>query len=415
MQSGLGMGLLLILVTPLVWALPSALMTAELASAMPAEGGYYVWVKRAFGPFAGFLCAWWTWVYSWVDVAIYPVLFASYASSLFQQMGGAGFDDNPWLKWAAGMVVIVPFTWLNIRGTRLVGNTSVLFGIVLLAPFIVMSLMGLPRVLANPEAVINPFLPTGTTASSALGAGLFVVMWNYLGWDSMSTIAGEVENPQRNFPRALAWGVPLVTLSYLLPALVGAAVLRDPAAWEEGAWATVATRIGGPWLAYWVTVIGLISAAGLFSATLLAASRIPFVLAEDRLLPPKLTQLHPRYGTPWVAILVSAAFYTVLSFSSFESLAVVDVVLYSAALLVEFAALLVLRRREPNLPRPFRIPGGWPGVILVAALPAAVVAFGVIGQFNEEGRRAVQLSLIALLSAPAMWLIVGRKHLPAQH
>src|SRR6185436_1385404 len=75
MQSGPGMAILLILITPFIWAAPAALMTAELASAIPTEGGYYVWVKRCMGPFWSFVCGWWTWVYSWVDVAIYPVLF----------------------------------------------------------------------------------------------------------------------------------------------------------------------------------------------------------------------------------------------------------------------------------------------------------------------------------------------------
>lgn len=418
MQSGPGMAILLILLTPVLWAMPAALMTAELASAIPAEGGYYVWAKRAVGPFWSFVCAWWTWVYSWVDIAIYPVLFAAYVKSLLTLLGSVGAldtthpwiaailaDSHPWIKWALGMVVIVPFTWLNIRGTKLVGRTAIYFGALLIAPFVLMVLLGLPKLFENPGAVVRPFVPPGQSIGSAFNAGLFVVMWNYLGWDSLSTIAEEVENPRKTYPKALSIAVPLVTLVYLLPSLVGLAVHPDFASWEEGTWTTVALKLGGPLLGGFVTAMGMVSAAGLFMATLLGASRIPFVLAEDRYLPQGVTRLHPKYGTPWVAILISALFYTVLSFKEFEDLAVLDVIVYSCAILIEFAALVILRVREPDLERPYRIPGGLPGVILVAILPAAIVAFATYNQITEEGVRALWLSMIALATGPIAYFV----------
>lgn len=408
MQSGPGMAILLILVTPIIWATPAALMTAELASAIPAEGGYYVWVKRAMGPFWSFVCAWWTWVYSWVDVAIYPVLFAAYVQSMLRATNPEALGDNPWVKWAIGMAVIVPFTWLNIRGTKLVGRTAILFGVVLIAPFLVMFWLGAPSLVASPGSAVRPFTPPDQTPFQAFNAGLFVVMWNYLGWDSLSTVAEEVREPQRTFPRALAIAVPLVTLVYLLPSLVGLVAVHDYASWSEGTWTAVASRLGGPGLALAVNAVGLISAAGLFMATLLGASRIPFVLAEDGYLPAAVTRLHPKYGTPWVAILISAVFYTVLSFQSFSQLAVLDVIVYSAAILIEFAALLVLRAREPDLHRPFRIPGGWPAVIFVTLFPAGMVCFAVANQLLEEKSLAFWLSAAALATGPAMYWVASR-------
>src|SRR6185295_17375472 len=163
------------------------------------------------------------------------------------------------------------------------------------------------------------------SASEAFNAGLFVVMWNYLGWDSLSTVAEEVEQPQKTYPRALAICVPLVVLVYLLPSLVGLVAYPDYKNWASGSWIDVATHVAGPWLGYAVAMIALISAAGLFMATLLGGSRIPFVLAEDGYLPKGITKLHPKYGTPWIAILVSAVFYTLLSFQSFNNLAEQDV------------------------------------------------------------------------------------------
>jgi amino acid transporter len=412
MQSGPGMAVLLLLITPIIWAAPAALLTAELASALPQEGGYYVWVRRSMGPFWSFVCGWWTWVYSWVDAAIYPTLFAGYVSSLIVFMGRGSLvtADHPWIQWAVGMVVIVPFTWLNVRGVKIVGKTAILFAALVIAPFILIFALGLPQFLAHPAAAIHPFVPPGQSTASAFDKGLFVVMWNYLGWDSLSTVAEEVENPQKTYPKALAICMPLVIIVYLLPTLVGLVAYPDYKSWDDGSWTTVAQHIAGPWLAITVNAIGLISAAGLFMATLLGASRIPFVLAEDGFLPKRITRLHPRYGTPWVAILISAIFYTILSFKSFSDLAELDVVVYSAAILIEFAALLMLRYREPDLPRPFKIPGGWPVVILVALLPVGMVSFAVYNQFATadslgDAMKTFWMSAVALATGPIAYFI----------
>ena len=409
MRSGAGMGILLILATPLVWSVPAALMTAELASALPAEGGYYVWVCRAMGPYWGFLCGWWTWVYTWVDTAIYPVLFATYVQTLLRLFGhGFEMDDHPWLKWCIGMGIVVPLTALNIVGTKRVGKSAVTFFALLLAPFVVIVCLGLPKVLQHPANTIHPFTSAGKAPYEAFTAGLFVVMWNYLGWDSMSTVAAEVEEPQRAYPRALGIGVLLVTLSYLLPALVGIVAMPNPDAWKEGAWTDVGRIVGGSTLAIVVTLGGVLSAAGQFTSVLLSGSRIPFALAGDGILPKQFAELHPRYGTPWVAILVSAVFYSVFTFGSFDDLAEVDVIVYSSALLLEFAALLVLRAKEPELPRPYRIPGGWPVVGLVALLPTLLLAAAVCDQLHffggkSDNRTILWFTAAALASGPLVW------------
>jgi amino acid transporter len=414
MASGLGLGLLLILLTPIVWAIPSAMMTAELTAAIPNEGGYYEWVKQALGPFAGFLCATWSWMYSWVDAAIYPVLFAEYVESLFKL---SGFEPaggmNVWMKWGIGLAAIIPFTYLNLKGAVPVGKFARIMAVGLLLPFVILVAVGLPKWLQDPMAFVTPFVPTGTSVSQGFSTGLFVVMWNYLGWDNVSTIAEEVENPRATFPRALAWSMPIITLAYLLPAAIGAVYLRDPAAWEEGVWTEIGRRAAGPWLGYLFVLGGVLSSLGMFSAMLLTASRLPFVMARDRYLPAAFARLHPRFGTPYVAILASAAVYSVLSFSSFTDLAIVDVVLYSAALALEFAALIVFRIREPERSRPYRIPGGNVGLALVSVLPIAVVIFGMINQVQEsagegKGAQVVQWSLAALALAPIAY---GVRHL----
>lgn len=400
-KLGPGMAMLLILVTPVIWSLPAALMTAELSTAIPEEGGYVQWVRRAIGQPWSFLCGWWSWVYSWVDVAIYPTLFVAYMARFLDLLGySPTLDQNPLIKWLAGLAIILPLTALNLRGARLVGDSSVGFFVVLVAPFMLLLLLGSARVLAHPELTVHPFVAGNTRATGVFGAGLFAAMWNYMAWDSISTVSGEVKNPQRAFPLALGAGLLLVVLSYLLPTMVGVLAVRDSSQWVEGAWVLAARAVGGTWLAMAMAVAGIVSTAGQFSATLLSASRVPFVLADEGYLPRFLTKLHPRFGTPWNAILISAVVFTAFSYQSFQDLAVTDVVLYSSSLVLELLALAVLRAREPGMARPYRIPGGWPVLILVVLLPAALLAFSCYTEVHEEGLRVVWISAAALATGP---------------
>jgi amino acid transporter len=412
-SGGPGIGLLLILGVPIIWGMPSALMTAELSSAIPVEGGFYHWTKRSLGPFWGFLAGWWTWLYTWVDAALYPVLFATYISSLIQLLGHASpIESNPWIKWAVGLAMVIPLTWLNIRGTKVVGMASVIFALIFLTPFAILVVLGMSKLLGNPSAAWTPMLAPGSSFIKAAGAGLYIAMWNYLGWDDLSTITGEVENPQKTFPRALLIAVILTIAAYLLPTLVGVVAVPDYASWEEGTWTKVGQAIGGSWLGILIVAAGLFSAMGLFASTLLASSRIPFVLGEDGWLPQAVTRLHPKYGTPWIAILISAVVYTTLSFQAFESLVVIDVLLDSSAILLELIALAVLRWKEPDLPRPYKIPGGWFGIAYVVLCPIAIVAFAVYYSVfidEELGFKSLWMAAAALATGPVFYWIVARR------
>ena len=403
-ESGGAIAIILILLTPIVWAAPAALMTAELASALPNEGGYYVWVHRAFGPFWGFQCAWWTWVYSWIDVAIYPVQFTEYLGSTAEllHLPHPWGEGHPWLKWALGLIVIVPCTWLNIRGAKPVGKAALTLGMLTLAPFAVLVLMGIRGVQSIPNLPPNP-----QAIKHAFGAGLFVVMWNYLGWDSMSTISAEVKNPRRAFPKALGLAMPIIVLAYLLPVIVCLKSTPDIQSWTEGSWPILAAKVGGPMLAILVSVAAIFAQKGQFMSNLLGISRAPMALAQSGSLPRMLGKIHPRYGTPWVAILLSAGVYTVLSFQSFQELVKFDVLIYASGLILEFAALLWLRKKEPELPRPFQIPGGWPTLMFIAVAPMTMVAFAVLQSVRTEPHAAQQAGILlgVLLTGPVVFAL----------
>ena len=367
---GPGVALLLLVATPLLYSVPETLLIGELASMLPAEGGYYQWVKRAFGRFWGFWNGWLSWVYSLVDMAIYPVLCIQYVRFFAP---GLGLLDG----WLLALAMIWGATGLNLRGTRAVGTASGWFVAAVLTPFGVLAAVALARWLGQPGTPfpVTPFHAAGTSFLSALGLGVSQSIWNYSGWDNASTIGGEIEHATATYPRALARTLPLVTVVYLV-SIVPAVALTSWTSWTDGAWPDLARAVVGPWLGPWIAVAGVVSAFALFNALLLAYSRIPLVLAQDGLLPASLAATDAR-GTPRNAVLVSAVVYSAFALLPFGGLLAGDVLLYTAALALEFAALLRLRRVEPELRGAFRVPVGVPALTVLAALPVLLLVGAV--------------------------------------
>ena len=392
---GPGLALLLVVLTPLVWSLPVTLVMAELASALPEEGGYVTWVRRAFGPFWAFQVGWWSWVDSFVDMAAYPALFAEYVAYWLPGM-------TPLTRWLIVLAFIWLLTGLNIRGVRIVGWGATGLGVLVLAPVAGMALAGATRLQRVPW---EPFMAEGSSLVKGLGLGLAVMMWNYSGWDTPTTVLAETRDPGRAFRRALAWTLPMISLSYLLPVGVGLAAGGRWQDWRTGAPPRVGAEIGGAWLGSGIALGAALSTAGLFLALLLTNSRLPFVLARANQMPGILAQVHARYGTPWVAVVLSSVIYSALAGFRFKELIVLNVWLYSLSLLVELAAFLALRAREPGLPRPWRVPGGRAGALTAVALPSGCVllAMATAGLLNTA------VAVAVALTGPLAYLGVKRR------
>ena len=414
-SAGPGMALLMVAAIPLLFGLPCSLMAAELGSALPLEGGFYYWVKVALGRFAGYVEGLGSWLVTFLDTALYPVIFADYVAvwlpgaargehvviSAFD--GGVSVD----LHWLVAIVFKVPLAWLNARGARVVGGTSVGLMVAVLAPFLVVTVLGLVK-LAGPDAVspVSPFTLPDQAPSAAFGAALGVVIWNYIGWDAISTASDEIDHPRRTYPRALAISLPLITVSYLLPLVASLASglhADDPSAWADGDFAEVGRLLGGHWLAVAVTLAAVLAQVGLFSSLLLSGSRTPEVLAADGYLPGRLARTSPRYGTPVTAIVTSCAVFAVFCALDFTTLVDSDVLLNLFLLLLEFAALIVLRVRFPLMRRPFRIPGGMPGVIAATAPVVVFTGWLLWSTVREEPLAAVIGTGMLVLAALSWW------------
>jgi amino acid transporter len=387
-KSGYAGAIFILLITPVVWSFPTALMVSELASAMPEEGGYYRWVTRAMGPFWGFQEAWLSFVGNAFDVALYPTLFVSYlgrfAPSLTAGSRGA----------IAGALLIAAAALLNLLGAKAVGGSSIFFSAALLAPFAVLTIYALLH--RAPSAH-----PVPLRDIDILG-GVLIAMWNYMGWDNASLIGNDIDRPQRNYPLAMAGAVALVALTYTLPVAAVGATGLDPNRWSTGGWAEIGGLLWpgatGAALAAAITAAGLVATFGTQNALTLAFARLPVVLAADGYLPKVLLRRRAGTGAPWVSILLCSAIWLLCLQLSFVKLLVIDVLLTGLSLLLEFAALVALRVREPDLPRPYRIPGGLPAAIGLGIPPLFLLVLAAVrNQIEQIGPiNALELGLMLI-------------------
>jgi amino acid transporter len=371
--AGYGRGILILLITPLLWSLPTAFMIGELSSALPFEGGYYAWVRRAMGNFWGFQEAWLSLIASIFDMAIYPTLFVAYLTRMFPwfQEGNRG--------WWVALAVVVGCALLNIAGVKVVSLTSLWLFFALSAPFIAIVLLSPFKLGALANAVTRP-----TTSNVDILGGLLICMWNYMGWDNASTIATEVERPQRTYPRAMLVAVTIVAITYVLPFAAMWMTGLKATAWETGSWADIAALVGGPLLRIAIVLGGMISAFGMFNALVMSYSRLPLAMAQDGMLPAVFAKLQKKSRAPWVAIIALAIGWAMCLGLGFARLVTIDILLYGASLSLEFLALAVLRFREPDLKRPFRVPGGKLGAIAIGIPPVLLLVFSVIRSEHES-------------------------------
>ena len=241
------------IIFPLVWSVPEALITAELGSAYPDDGGFVTWVTAAFGPYWGFQTGWWSWLSGVTDNAVYPILFLNYITADVPEL------QSGLLRWIFVFSTVGGLTFLAYRGVAVVGKVAVLLCGFTLTPFVCMLIVGLPQIEPSRLLVVEwddvqwaPFLNC--------------LFWNLNYWDSISTMIGEVRDPQQTLPRAMRWAVVLVVASYLLPLVVGIGVSQDWRVWHAGYFSEIGKQLGGYGLYIWIVTGACVSNFGLFLA-----------------------------------------------------------------------------------------------------------------------------------------------------
>jgi amino acid transporter len=398
--AGKNGALLLLIITPILWDIPTIFTVLELNSMMPVTGGYYQWVKKALGMRWALYEGWWTWLYTFVDLAIYPVLFIEYAAFFFPGIEAYKIPVCLFIIWSSA--------GLNILGIVPVGKISVFLGALVLAPFIILFYVSFAH---HAGSFTFPHLSLKGIGFSSLGLGLYTVMWNFIGWDNVTTYAEEVNKPVRTYLISVFASFILIFSVYFLAVFVAQQSGVDAAKLEKEGFPIVGTLVAGHWLGALLSFGGMASALGLYSAVLLSVSRVPKVMADDGLLPQKINQLHPKYKTPYVSILVCSAIISLMIFWTFTDLLIIDVTLYGAALFLEFITLIIFRIKAPEMPRPFKIPFNIYGLGLMALLPFGVYITALTGAFSASGDawQPALFAIAALLSGEAVWQFIKFK------
>ncbi len=470
--AGPGLAILLIILTPFIFSLPNLLIVQELQTMMPVQGGYYHWVKRAFGPFAGFLAGWNNWVVSWLDVSIYPVFAALYLSAFIPALDeGAvifGIDFSAgFLQWLVAVIMIWFVAWLQIRGSRVTGLFTNSLGVLMIIPLVILTILGFYAWFKSGATPQLPFLPRGDeinfdSLTAAFGTGLFVVMWNYMGWELPSAAGDEVVEPRKTYPRAMAIVLVLAVFTYALPVIGslyggagaegryalwgieasneevgiasdvegfgvtaeqidnwGVSSSTDATGWEfPQIGQMVAAKITGDpnsalglFMVTILTISAVLSMTGLFIGNSLGGSRVPFALAEDGMFPRWMVKVHSKFGSPYVAILVVSVIYTIFATNAFAFLVVADVFLQLLVVLAEVAALWVLRRTEPNRPCT-RVPGGMLGLVLASFSLTAIILIAFASQIIAEGWGSIGVALGLMAIGVVLYFPIRRYYKP---
>jgi len=399
--SGPGITLLFLLVIPFFWCIPVSLVAAELTTAIPVEGGFYRWVRAGFGNFWGFLAGWWNWSASWLLGASYAVLFSDYLAYYFPSLVG-------WKHYLVSLALISLLAYINIRGIQMVGAVSTILELSVLIPVLLLCVIAAAKWHHNP---FHPMIPPHVPFFQVFGVGLALGLWLYSGYEQCSSVAEEIENPQRSYPRALAIVVPLSMAVYFLPALFSLAALGNWEKWNTAYLPTAGELIGGGWLGFALTVAAMLGNVSLLNATVLTSTRMPSSMSEDGYLPPLFAAKHPKFGTPWIAILISSAIYALLAFHTMAQLLTVYVWLRILVTMLTVLTAWRMRRLQPELKRPFRIPWGWAGLAYVVIAPVLMSAVALIGSDKfalRWGPLPVALGIVAYFVFPKIKAAIER-------
>jgi basic amino acid/polyamine antiporter, APA family len=367
-----------------VLSLFGALAFAELGAALPEAGGEYAYLRRAFGPVWGFLFGWMHSIVgrpaSTSSIAAGLLRFCAFlvpamAAPIFTAHISSPFSQTPYVfafTWAQPWAVaaLAAFAFINFLGVRAGGRVQVILTAIKISSVAAIILAAFAFVRPG-SAGFHPFFPSGYSAITLTGffGALAAALWAYDGWEDLNLVGSEVEDPQRNIPRALILGVSFCIVLYVLFSLAAHWALPFEAIAQSPHVASdIVARISGRDAALLVTLAMAISALGTLNSSILSGARVPYAMARDGIFFRGTAEIHPRFRTPGGAILfefvVSSIFALTGTFEELTSLFLFATWIFYA---LAVAAMIKMRRTEPELVRPYRC-WGYPWV------PAAFLA-----------------------------------------
>lgn len=401
-QSGPGLTLLMILLVPCIWAVPIALSCAEMGAMLPVQGGYYIWIKEALGPFWGYCAGFWrTWIW-YLNEGILLVLSMEYVASFFDL-------SKPAYMLVVG-VILAGVAWVNIIGVKAVKWVSIAFLVLIMVPFGLLFIFGLFHLQHNP---IEPFFNPHDSNANNIAYAIVLGVWMYGAFEGPASYAGEVNNFQKIFPKALAVTVFAMTLTYFLPMIVGLSAVGQ---WEIWGFAggdqaitvvELCEYVGGHALGVAMLISAMCSNIIQVNDNMAATVRIPAIISQDGLAPQFFQKLSKKYKTPTVSIIFTCllAFalllYNQVSEAGFAALIEFQTFVFFATYIMLMVAMIVLRIKKPELPRPYKVPLPTWGLICYA-IPVILICFYCI---LFSGTYAIIGALVFGLGAPFSYFL----------
>ncbi len=407
-ECGPGLTIIMLCVLPFVWGLPFGLVASELGSVRPQEGGYYKWVQEALGEFWGFQAGWWRTISIYIDNTSYVILAGSYAAS--------AWDMSLMGEFAIKFIMIALFTIVNIRGVKDVGIVSTILSILVMVAFGMVALCGFLNWGGDAQTASTISFQLTPEPAEGIGdwffyiaGGISVGMWMYSGYESMSTIAGEVANPQV-IPKGTLLTVPIIMASYILPTVAGIGSLGQWESWGTDGdcvgYADVASHFWGPAMGVFFVVVAILAQCSIYNTYIASGSRGFFSLADDHLAPPVMVKCDKKYGVPYVSVLSVGIFNLVFCMFPFGFIIILDVSLLIASYAMVYISAMILRKRIPEEEYVFRIPGGYGFLCVICIVPilVALLAYFINGSDYYLG------GMVGILSGPVLYFFWRRKY-----
>ena len=393
-QSGPTLAVFGMIFMALFWGLPNILQTAEIASALPLQGGAYRWYKESWGGFWGFQFGWLEWL-SWMfEAALYPTLVAIYCVHFFWPEAGT------FTTWCITLAVIWMSIVLNIRGIQTVGKWSAILAWFQILPVLWFIIIGVNHIDLSFLGSLN--IPANSTTLEALTMALIFGLWNFSGYAGLAAAAEEIEDTPTTYPKALLITLIVSMVMYVVPLIIGISVDQNWSNWDEAQFNSVALVLGGGAFSWWFMLAAQSSNFGLINSELIVLSRLIQAMAKDGFLPQVLDKLHRKYETPVHSLVMQGILLSIMTFGmGFVDLLVVGTWLSIPTYLIGFAVFISLRIQKPDMDRPFKIKGGWPVIIPIVAIPCFIALFIFINTPKEYLLETIPL----LLSGFAVYFI----------
>lgn len=281
-----------------VMAIIIALSFAECSSLVPRAGGPYAYAKDAFGNFIGFLSGWSLLIASWSAIAVFPLAFVAYLQYFFPNIS---FTTQTIIK----ILFIILLTGINYIGVREAGRINDILTSLKLAPILIITIAGIAYLIINPSILVSNFTPFAPLGFSGLGSALVLVFWAYVGFELVTVPSEDIIDSKKTIPKAIAIGMGIVALFYIITNFMIVGIVP----WQQLSLSTAPLALAGYALlagfgALFITVGALLSISGSDEAGILSSSRIPYAMAGDGLLPPVFAKKHPKYDTPYMALII---------------------------------------------------------------------------------------------------------------